>query len=46
MENRKWPIANDDEDGQLTFAATGKPMRYWMITTTDDKGNEASTAGE
>jgi uncharacterized protein len=38
----KWP---DIDDGQLTSAATGQPMEYWMVTTTDDKGNKAVGAG-
>ena len=40
----KWPIAEDD-DGQLTSSATGQPIGYWMITTTDDKGNKALGGG-
>lgn len=39
----KWPGATDDS--QLTSAATGQPMEYWMITTTDDKGNKALGGG-
>jgi predicted enzyme related to lactoylglutathione lyase len=38
----KWP---DIDDGQLTSAATGQPMEYWMVTTTDDKGNKALGGG-
>jgi hypothetical protein len=30
---------------QLTSAATGQPMEYWMVTTTDDKGNKALGGG-
>jgi uncharacterized protein len=30
---------------QLTSAATGQPMEYWMVTTTDDKGNKAIGGG-
>ena len=33
------------DDGQLTSAATGQPMEYWMVTTTDDKGNKAIGGG-
>jgi predicted enzyme related to lactoylglutathione lyase len=28
-----------------TDAATGQPMEYWLITTTDDKGNKALGGG-
>ena len=38
----KWP---GTDDSQLTSAATGQPMEYWLITTTDDKGNKASVGG-
>jgi predicted enzyme related to lactoylglutathione lyase len=38
----KWP---GTETGELTSAATGQPMEYWMVTTTDDKGNKALGAG-
>jgi predicted enzyme related to lactoylglutathione lyase len=38
----KWPVTNDR---QLTSAATGQPMEYWMVTTTDDKGNKALGGG-
>jgi predicted enzyme related to lactoylglutathione lyase len=38
----KWP---GTDGGQLTSAATGQPMEYWMITTTDDKGNKALGGG-
>jgi len=38
----KWPGTNDR---QLTSAATGQPMEYWMVTTTDDKGNNALGGG-
>jgi uncharacterized protein len=33
------------DDSQLTSAATGQPMEYWMVTTTDDKGNKALGGG-
>jgi len=33
------------DDCQLTSAATGQPMEYWMVTTTDDKGNKALGGG-
>ena len=38
----KWPRT---DDSQLTSAATGQPIEYWMITTADDKGNKASIGG-
>ena len=34
----KWP-------GSTLSAATGDPMEYWMVTTTDYKGNKALTGG-
>ena len=34
-----------NNDSKLTSAATGEPIEYWMITTTDDKGNKASVGG-
>jgi uncharacterized protein len=38
----KWP---GTDDSQLTSAATGQPIEYWLITTTDDKGNKALGGG-
>ena len=38
----KWP---GTDHSQLTSAATGQPMEYWLITTTDDKGNKALGGG-
>ena len=38
----KWP---GTDDSQLTSAATGQPMEYWLITTTDDKENKALGGG-
>lgn len=32
------------DDSQLTSAA-GQPMEYWIVTTTDDKGNKALGGG-
>jgi uncharacterized protein len=32
-------------DSQLTSAATAQPIEYWIITTTDDKGNKALGGG-
>ncbi|MGB6670823.1 MAG: hypothetical protein WBE34_00170, partial [Candidatus Nitrosopolaris sp.] len=37
----KWP---GTDDSQLTSAA-GQPMEYWIVTTTDDKGNKALGGG-
>lgn len=37
----KWPRT---DDSQLTSVA-GQPMEYWMVTTTDDKGNKALGGG-
>jgi len=31
--------------GDLTSAAAGQSMEYWMVTTTDDKGNKALGGG-
>jgi predicted enzyme related to lactoylglutathione lyase len=33
------------DDSQLTSAATGQPIEYWMVTTTDDKGSKAIGGG-
>ena len=33
------------DDSRLTSAATAQPMEYWIITTTDDKGNRALGEG-
>jgi uncharacterized protein len=33
------------DDSRLTSAATAQPMEYWIITTTDDKGNQALGGG-
>ena len=44
----KWPGIEGENDGggqQLTSAATGQPMEYWIVTTTDDKGNKALGGG-
>jgi uncharacterized protein len=41
----KLPVA-DNDDGELTSAATGQPIEYWMITTTtDDRGSKAIGGG-
>ena len=42
----KLPVA-DNDDGELTSAATGQPIEYWRITTTttEDKGNKALGGG-
>jgi predicted enzyme related to lactoylglutathione lyase len=36
---------NTDNNSKLTSAATGEPIEYWIITTTDDKGNKAAVGG-
>lgn len=33
------------DNNQLTSAADGQPMEYWMVTTIDDKGNKALGGG-
>ena len=33
------------DNSQLTSAADGQPMEYWMVTTTDDEGNKALGGG-
>ena len=33
------------DDSRLTSAVTAQPMEYWIITTTDDKGNKALGGG-
>ena len=33
------------DGSKLTSAATGEPIEYWIITTTDDKGNKAVGGG-
>ena len=33
------------EDSRLTSVATAQPIEYWIITTTDDKGNKAVGGG-
>jgi len=38
----KMTSSTTNNDSKLTSAATGEPIEYWMITTTDDKGNKAS----
>jgi uncharacterized protein len=32
-------------DSQLTSVATGQPIEYWIITTTNDKGNKGVGGG-
>jgi predicted enzyme related to lactoylglutathione lyase len=41
----KIPNTSTDNNSKLTSAATGQPIEYWIITTTDDKGNKASIGG-
>ena len=38
----RWP---GTDDSKLTSAATGQPIEYWIVTTTDDKGNKALGGG-
>ena len=38
-------LHSSTDDNQLTSAATGQPIEYWIITTTDDKGNKAIGGG-
>jgi len=38
----RWSGANGS---QLTSAATGQPIEYWIVSTTDDKGNKALGGG-
>ena len=38
----KW---SGTDSGELTSAAAGQSMEYWMVTTTDDKGNKALGGG-
>ncbi|MGC1928269.1 MAG: VOC family protein [Candidatus Nitrosopolaris sp.] len=33
------------DNSQLTSVTDGQPMEYWMVTTTDDKGNKALGGG-
>jgi uncharacterized protein len=33
------------DDSRLTSVATAQPIEYWIITTTDDKGNKAVGGG-
>ena len=40
----KMPGTTND-DTKLTSAATGEQIDYWIITTTDDKGNKAAISG-
>ena len=41
----KMPSTSTDNNSKLTSAATGQPIEYWIIRTTDDKGNKASLGG-
>ncbi|HET7345019.1 MAG TPA: VOC family protein [Nitrososphaeraceae archaeon] len=38
----KMPSTTNNDSSKLTSAATGEPIDYWIITTTDDKGNKAA----
>jgi len=33
------------DNSQLTSAATGQPLEYWIISTADDKGNKGLGGG-
>ena len=41
----KMANTTSNNDSNLTSAATGEPIEYWIITTTDDKGNKAAIGG-
>ena len=41
----KMSRSTDENNSKLTSAATGEPIEYWMITTTDDQGNKALGGG-
>ena len=41
----KMHSSTTNNDSNLTSAATGEPIDYWVITTTDDKGNKATVGG-
>jgi uncharacterized protein len=38
-------LHNSAGDSQLTSLATGQPIEYWRITTTNDKGNKGLGGG-
>jgi uncharacterized protein len=40
-----WKIEKWHGDSKLTSAATGQPIEYWIVTTTDEKGNKALGGG-
>jgi predicted enzyme related to lactoylglutathione lyase len=40
----KWP-GTEDNSSQLTSPVTGQSLEYWMVITTDDKGNKALGGG-
>jgi predicted enzyme related to lactoylglutathione lyase len=40
----KWP-GTEDNSSQLTSPVTGQSIEYWMVITTDDKGNKALGGG-
>jgi uncharacterized protein len=40
----KWSDT-EDNSSHLTSVATGQIIEYWMMTTTDDKGNKALSGG-
>jgi len=40
----KWP-GTEDNSSQLTSPVTGQSIEYWMVITTDDKGNKVLGGG-
>ncbi len=40
----EWP-GTKDNSSQLTSPVTGQSIEYWMVITTDDKGNKALGGG-
>ena len=40
----KWS-GTEDNSSQLTSPVTGQSIEYWMVITTDDKGNKALGGG-
>lgn len=42
-----WKIEkfSGNNENQLTSAATGQPIDYWIVSTLDDKGNKAVGGG-
>ena len=38
-------LGTEDNSSQLTSPVTGQSIEYWMVITTDDKGNKALSGG-